>query len=257
MKEKTFFQKFIDSALIVSFPAVIVGVLGPLEIFTGNYSELFFGTGDFFWMFIGISLLVTCVISFILALFKENLRITFHMIIFAFTLMMYVQNMFLNRQLMKTDGSKMDWGMYRTYTIVDTVVWVIAIMTIIEALNILKDKREQIMKYITGFIVLVQLVTVVTLMFTLPYTVTQDKMYTLSSDKEFSLASKENIIVLILDRYGNITFDNGADDNPEFFDIYKTGEIIEKINFKILDFYIDFYKKYIVGRKNEYTRNNI
>lgn len=50
-------------------------------------------------------------------------------------------------------------------------------------------------------------------------------MYVLSSEKEFSVAPGKNIIVLILDRYGNKAYENMLEEEPE------TGEILKDFTF--------------------------
>lgn len=217
----SFLNKLIYSFIIVLFPAILVGILGPLEIFSGNSSELFFGTNDFFWMFLAISCGIVFLLSLVLAAMPDKVRTILHTLIFSASLMAYIQNMFLNKQLMKTDGSKVDWELYKNYTIIDSIIWILAILVFIQIIILLKDKKEKVMLYGTIFISLVQVVAVISLLITSPYKVSRDKMYVLSNRDEFTVASKENIIVLILDRYGNITFDNSCEADEQYLDIFK------------------------------------
>lgn len=219
--EQTTKQKFIYSLIVLSFPALLLGVLGPLEIFSGNSGELFFGTGNFIWVFVGISLLIVLVCAFILSKLSDKLRGIIHAIIFAFSLMAYIQNMFLNKQLMKTDGSKIDWELYHTYTIINTIVWIAAIVAIVNALLIVRDAMHKIIIYVSSFVSLIQLVAIIVIMITSPYSVKSHTMAALDSSKEFSLARSNNVIVLILDKYGNNTFENAMEENDEFSNVFK------------------------------------
>ena len=176
-------------AILLLFPAMMIGILGPLEIYAGNVSELFFGTRDFFWMFLAVSFLGVAAGAAVIALFPEKIRAVLNTLIFAVSIMCYAQNMFLNKQLIKTDGSKMDWSLFRGYTIVNTVVWIAVIAGICVLSFFLKKKRDKLFGGISLFLIAVQLVAVCSLLFTNPYTVTRDKMYALSGEDEFATIS--------------------------------------------------------------------
>lgn len=219
--EQSYIRKYAYSFIVLAFPALLIGVLGPLEIYSGNTGELLFGTGDFFWLFLIISLLIVLAFAAILAFLPDKTRGFIHSIIFAISLMAYIQNMFLNKQLIKTDGSKIDWSQYRTYTIINTIIWIAAIVAIVNALLIVRDNMHKIIIYVSAFVSLVQIVAVIFIMFSAPYSVKNDKMCVLDPKDEFSLASDNNVIVLILDRYGNNTFENAWDENENFLEVYK------------------------------------
>ena len=213
--------KMILPAVLLLFPAIMIGVLGPLEIYAGNVSELFFGTGDFFWMFLIISLLGVAAGASVIALFPEKIRAVLNTLVFSVSIMCYLQNMFLNKQLIKTDGSKMDWSLFRGYTIVNTIVWIVVIAGICILSFILKQKRDRLFGGISLFLTAVQIVAIFSLMFTNPYKVTRDKMYALSGENEFALAPGNNVILLIIDRYGNGAFENLVEEHPETEQIFR------------------------------------
>ncbi|MBR4542967.1 MAG: membrane protein insertase YidC [Lachnospiraceae bacterium] len=208
-------------AILLLFPAMMIGILGPLEIYAGNVSELFFGTKDFFWMFLAVSLLGVAAGAAVIALFPEKIRTVLNTLIFAVSIMCYAQNMFLNKQLIKTDGSKMDWSLFREYTIVNTIVWIAVIAGICVLSFFLRKKRDKLFGGVSLFLIAVQLVAVCSLLFTNPYTVTRDKMYALSGEDEFALAPGDNVILLIIDRYSNGAFDNLVEAHPETEQIFK------------------------------------
>ncbi|MBO6260517.1 MAG: membrane protein insertase YidC [Lachnospiraceae bacterium] len=208
-------------AILLLFPAMMIGILGPLEIYAGNVSELFFGTKDFFWMFLAVSLLGVAAGAAVIALFPEKIRTVLNTLIFAVSIMCYAQNMFLNKQLIKTDGSKMDWSLFRGYTIVNTIVWIAVIAGICVLSFFLRKKRDKLFGGVSLFLIAVQLVAVCSLLFTNPYTVTRDKMYALSGEDEFALAHGDNVILLIIDRYSNGAFDNLVEAHPETEQIFK------------------------------------
>lgn len=211
--------------VLFSLPMLLIGITGPLEIFRGNQGELFFGTGDFIWLFLGLvtSAVLCCAgIACIARHFlPEKITLALELLVGIFTLFAYGQNLFMNRQLMKTDGSKMDWSQYETYTAVNTGVWILGILLFVCVGIRLKGKMRKLLQYLFGFLSLVQLLSAVMILVTSPYSVQKDTMYVLSPEKQFVLGSEQNVIVLILDRYGNVTFDNAWERDAAFVETYK------------------------------------
>ena len=285
----SFRNRILASALIMAFPVMMVWILGPLEIFAGNVGELFFGTGDFFWMFLAPSLAVIAIGAVFLSMLPDKVRRFLHALIFAVSLCCYMQNLLLNQALIKTDGSKVDWALYSPYSIITTGTWIIVIYTVLlllfwgpiekkerpifstvvisifawlssqndiddrkkiltcVAIQILcvillwvrrichvsgwlpkerfKERSETAPIILSAFFVLIQTVAVISLLFTNPYSVKEEKMYALSGEQEFSVAPGKNIIVLILDRYGNKAYENMLEETPE------AGEILKDFTF--------------------------
>ena len=283
-------NRFLYSALILAFPVIMVWILGPLEIFAGNVGELFFGTGDFFWMFLAASMAAVAVGAVILSLLPDRVRRFLYTLIFAVSLCCYIQNLFLNLELIKTDGSKVDWSLVSGYSNCTILVWISLIVTVFVILqwgpcekpviitgsigvcawlishNDMDDSkkvmtcvvicilcvillwvdgtwnvfgrfqkgqtdpkkcREKVLIILSSFFVLVQTVAVISILVTNPYSVSakERRMYALSSEKEFSVAPGKNIIVLILDRYGNKAYENMLEEEPE------AGEILKDFTF--------------------------
>ncbi len=107
---KNYNAKLKISLAFTLLPILLYGVLGPLEIYAGNAYEFIFILKDFFWVFLGISLLLWFLGSAVLALLPEIIENVFCAVIFIFSVLSYIQNLFLNVQLMNMNGSSMDWG---------------------------------------------------------------------------------------------------------------------------------------------------
>lgn len=211
-------NKFLNSIVILLFPGLMVGVLGPLEVYSGNTGELFFGTGDFVFLFAVITLSLVIAGAFILSFLPVKLRRFFHAFILAVSVAAFLQNNVFNLQLMKTDGSKIDWSIYKNYTIANTVFWVAGI---IMTVNIFLAAKKKLMNYTAVIFSLLQVVAIISIMISSPFDVKSSTMSVLDSRDEFSVAKGNNVIVLILDKYGNNTFDNAMEDNSEFASVYK------------------------------------
>ena len=94
-------------------PVLLYGILGPLEIYAGNVDEFIFILKDFFWFFLGVSVLVWLAGSTVLAFLPEKVRDVLHVMIFIFSVLSYVQNLFFNQKLMNANGTAMDWDSMR------------------------------------------------------------------------------------------------------------------------------------------------
>lgn len=62
LREKSASEAF----LLILFPTLLYGILGPLEIYAGNTDEFIFILKDFFWTFLLLSIIFWAVVSFIL-----------------------------------------------------------------------------------------------------------------------------------------------------------------------------------------------
>ena len=220
-KKQGFAGRLGISVLYLLLPVIMVAILAPLEIYAGNKGDLLFGTGDFIWMFLGAGAAVCVSGGLILALLPEKLRAVLHSLILGSSLMAYVQNLFLNKELSKTDGSPVNWAEYRGYGIATSLLWLAVIVGICVLGHFLKQKREKVFMSCNLFLCAVQAVACVSLLVENPYRLQRDEMYILSSEGEYTLAPGHNIIVLILDRYCNTGFDNMLEKTPEAAGIYK------------------------------------
>ena len=104
---KKFLSNFKTSIVILLFPAAMLGILSPLEIYAGNKSELYFGIKDFIWLFAGISLAAVLVGALILAILPRPLANACHILCFAVTFMMYIQNSLLKPTAARWTGPSM------------------------------------------------------------------------------------------------------------------------------------------------------
>lgn len=231
MKEK-FRANYLTNSIIFLFPIITLFVLSPLEIYGGNQGEMNFAIGDFIGMFFGIAIVVFIVGSILLTILPDRLQKICRAVIFVLSVMAYIQNMFLNKTLMRTDGSKLDWNALKGYTILNTVIWIIGCLLLSVGIIALKKKGETVIKWGSAFLSAIEVVAVVSLLLTNPFVVSADAVYMLDGSKQMKVAKDNNIIVFVLDRYGNITFENGYEKSKSFLDPYQDFIFYQNANSK-------------------------
>lgn len=216
---QNFIKKWKTSLIYMLLPVLLYGILGPLEIYAGNADEFIFILKDFFWLFLSVSLLLWLAGSAVLAFFPEKIRDVLHVVIFIFSILSYVQNLFLNRKLMNVNGSAMDWESMRRTMIINLIVWIVFAGVFAVIPFIWKNRYRKIYLGITAFISAVQLVTVISLLITtipLGYRLT-----TVSREGLLETAPGSNVIVLVFDSCYNTQFEETMMAHPEIAETLK------------------------------------
>lgn len=216
---KNYKKKLKISLVFTLLPLLLYGVLGPLEIYAGNANEFIFILKDFFWVFLGTSLLLWIVGSAVLAFLPEKIENALCVVIFIFSILSYIQNLFLNVQLMNMNGSSMDWSGMQKTTRINLVIWMILALILIVIPFICKKQYQKIYMGITGFISAVQLVTIVSLLITtIPIAYRQK---TVSAEGQLEVAPNSNVIVLLFDSCYNTQFEETMAVHPEIVESLK------------------------------------
>ncbi|MGN0347532.1 MAG: hypothetical protein ACI4DU_09640, partial [Lachnospiraceae bacterium] len=214
-------EKFLLSISILLFPATMLLLLSPLEIYATNLNEFNFSLHHFIWIFWGCSILFVGIGGLLLSLLPKKANHVILSVIFAGSVMAYLQNMFLNRELSKSDGSAIEWSLYKNYTIGNTIVW-IAIIGILIFLGLRFHKSIMVYRYASLFLSCVQLITMVTLLVQVlgsPEKPTDDH-YVFAGKDQLNYAAGENVIVLILDHYDSDNFDAFYEEHAEEVESY-------------------------------------
>lgn len=216
---KNYKKKLKISLAFTLLPILLYGILGPLEIYAGNADEFIFILKDFFWVFLGISLVLWLLGSVVLAFLPEKIENVFCAVIFIISILSYIQNLFLNIQLMNMNGSSMDWGsMHKTMTN-NLLIWVALAFILTVIPFVLKKQYQRIYMGITLFISAVQIITVISLLITtLPITYRQK---TVSAEGQLDVAPGSNVIVLLFDSLYNTQFEETMSEHPEIAESLK------------------------------------
>lgn len=223
MKSKTG-KIVIDNFLILLFPLVMIFLVGPFEIYAGNEAEFIFGAKDFFWNFclvVVVFLIIGTTILTAINLKSEKASLVISSLIFTFSCLFYIQNMFMNSRIFNVDGSKVDWESIKPDIISNTVIWIGLIIIFMDLLLTTKKDSKRIMVVVSSFITVTLLITVISLLFSTEYNSDLSNQFVLTADEQYTVGAEDNVIVLILDKYGNEKFNKLYNEDEHFADVLK------------------------------------
>ena len=99
MNTKKTLLLFLSNFIIICFPIFILFVMGPSEIFFGNYKEFGFVYQEFGWKFLIFAFLISFIFMLLISFFPDKLRKYILSVFWGIGIAGYIQTMFLNRHL--------------------------------------------------------------------------------------------------------------------------------------------------------------
>ena len=209
-----YLKKLQQTLPVILLPVVSCMLLGPLEIYFGNQKDFGFNYKDFFGIFLSCALVLLIGMSIIVALLPNKLMKAINVLIFGIGLAFYSQNMFMNIKLSEVDGSPMRWNELGKFPIINLIIWLLIVGIVIFISLLLTHYWTKISITVSGFLCAIQIVAI----FSLILTAGEDqKSYELqmSGESQFSVASNDNIIVFVLDTFGNSQLENAIAEYPD------------------------------------------
>ncbi|MCQ2081381.1 MAG: hypothetical protein MJZ11_06960 [Lachnospiraceae bacterium] len=204
-------NKILNSTSVLLLSFVLFGILGPLETYAASPADFNFS----FWTVLtieGIVSTVFLIVGFILLVaIPTKLSNIVTRIIFTVAVSSYIQYMFFNRELSRKDGRPMDWNSMHSTMIINFVEWLVVVAIISILLFIFRSKWNKTCQMTCLILILIQLVAIASMVITVPKG--SNDAYQLSAENQYTLAKDENIIVLILDSYGNRMFEQAINDD--------------------------------------------
>lgn len=207
-------KNVIGLLLYVEF-AIAVIILGPLEIFAGNSSELYFGMKSFLPYIVLITILVGAIYFIILKFITGKFFGIITTALFSIEIAMYVQTMFMNIKLWETNGSAMNWDSVSWFVPINSLIWLgIIVICLILCVS---THGKNIVKYATSFMIIVQISAIC---FVLVTSINSGKKVNsvFSSETEYELAKDDNIIVFVLDCLARDYMDDVRKESPDILD---------------------------------------
>lgn len=212
-------DKLINSICILLLPLVSYGILGPLEIYAASPADFSVSMWTVLLTEGLVSFIVFAVGCLLLVLLPDNISHLLTKMVFILSIISYVQYMFLNRQLAREDGNRMDWDAMRDTQVINTIIWVVLIVALSIGLHYAHKHWGKIDRYVSLGLAAVQLVAVISILLTT--SAGSNDTYHLSSENQYTVAKDKNIIILIMDSYGNRMFDAALNDNPDLYNQFR------------------------------------
>ena len=200
------------SIIFIGFlAAFMLCIFAPLEFYLSNKGYFFFSGGEMIPFILIIFTSVFVCELFVLFTIHHLFYRTFKMILgffFGIILALYIQGNYIVIDYGAMDGRTIEWENYKLQGIVSVIVFLlIIILSILLAVRIKRDTFFRITKIVSICLVLVQMVTLGTLLIN-QNGLNKEAEYVATEDGEFSLSKDENIIILLLDTYDSKLFSN-------------------------------------------------
>ena len=209
-------NRFIRGGLSILSVLIPYCILGPLEIYAGNSTELTF---PYYHFFVPLTLLSVAFATFLAMLFslvEEKLHGLTCAFIVAIGVTSWLQAMFLNKNIFNVNGHSINWTELRTQTSTNLAIWIICVVLAIILYIVISEKidNRNIQMWIAGLFSAIQLVAVVSLLLTVDPM--PESQWIFDSSDEFKVAQEDNIIVLILDSFGQESLEETIKSDEDF-----------------------------------------
>lgn len=182
------------------FAVIAFAVYVPCSLFLSNLDEFKFGFVQIIpWVMIA-SLCMFAGIFLVALIVPEKVFPVYYALVFGVALGLYLQSNFLNPHFEVLNGTDIDWSRYSARGVLSVVVWIACIVVPVILAVARRDHLARfikVTKYISLFISLVLLATLVTLVVTSPKKDTEGRVFT--KDGEFTVSKGNNTIVFIVD----------------------------------------------------------
>lgn len=202
----------------------MIMVFAPIEIYYSNQDQFWFEIKQLipvviclFMIFLVVSLVVLGVL-FLINQKAYNVGIILYLIAFLST---YIQGNFLVKNLPGLDGTQPVWKDYISEDIKTIIVWgVVSAIVIAFAVKFKSQKLRNAISIVSVCIFLMIAVTLVTVVLTTKVTDKDYEMVVTDKD-EFEMSSDTNFIILLLDAMEGGTYDEVAQNHPEYAEIMR------------------------------------
>jgi len=202
---------------IILFLGFTSCIYAPYELYLINRDEFWFQLSLFWWIPLlvgaGAMLLAICIGMFL----KGKLLRLYEVSLFSIGICMYIQGNFLNLDVGVMNGAEVDWSQHYGRFLIDGIV----LLAIFTGLLIIAWKKRLFFKkaagYISLFMMLMQLVTLIVLLIPVIFPEEADDSSTnFASDKGlYEVGDDSNIIVFVLDMYDDEYFKEILASEPE------------------------------------------
>ena len=194
--------------VIIIFLAFTLCIYAPYELYVTNQNEFWFKLCHFWWMPLVYAAILLLVMSFVGIFLKGKLLLCYEAVLMAIAFDIYIQGNLLNLDLGVMNGAEISWESYRIHFVIDALIWILVIgVALWAALNKSSIFHKATM-YISIFLSLVQLVTLIVLL--VPVIIDQGagaQKYWVLTDKEIlEVGEEENVVVFLLDMFDDEYF---------------------------------------------------
>lgn len=200
-------------SLLISFTFC---VFGPLEMIMSNASEFWFSVMDVL-PYIGLCALLCFACVFAISFLVASKTKMIYPVLLGLGLALYVQGNFMFVSYGVMDGTPIDWSSFGMWPVFNTLIWLAFVAAPVALYLWKKDWFKKLSVYIPMVIVAMQLVTLITLTFTVDLTKSaQGGSISLSVKGINEVSEQGNVSVFILDTFEDTFFEEILETEPEY-----------------------------------------
>ncbi len=211
MKDKTTRTELLSLFSLCFFFAFMICLFAPLEFYLSNKGYFFFSGTEIipFGVLATIAtFIIGSIIAFLLHHFFKRAIMPIAGMVFGLVLSLYIQGNYIVVDYGALDGNEINWADFKMQGIISVALFIIVTgICILMAYKVNRAKYFKAIQMISICLVLVQCVTITTLMLQ-KGGLKKEAKYLATQDGEFSLSQDENILVLVLDTFDSKAFAN-------------------------------------------------
>ena len=221
---KSDYMKSWPKRFVLMFAAVFTIVfttvfIGPLDIINTNSTYLTFTAGDLLWTCAWVTLLGSAVLGALLAFIpKGRIQAAVFGVLLGIAVMFYVQALFMDGSITMLDGSGYDWREFGSAGVVNIIIWIAVIVGLGAVSFFLPDIVKTYGYIICAAIIVAQGIALITSWVPADHSTPN---YQLDGSEMYTLSSEDNFIIISLDQFNPLIFEEALEEDPTLYDTFK------------------------------------
>ncbi|MDO5111457.1 MAG: hypothetical protein Q4E65_04030 [Clostridia bacterium] len=213
-------QRFYTALLPCALLVFIYWFFGPLELIHANQSSIGVDALTALPWYAAAFMLLTLLLSALLALFRGAYYENGLKAIAAFALASYIQGNFLNPNFGLLNGALIDWREYTAQANVGLLLWAGVFAAVYAACRLLKKHRFRLLCGVSAMLILMQGAALVSVCADCAKArqTKQGTPFYFRTDAQLEIADRENVIIFMLDSLSNQAVEEMLQKYPDRFD---------------------------------------
>lgn len=181
-------------------------IFAPLEAYFTNKSDFWFSLKNLIPVILAVFLVFTSFMLIIGYLIKnKKFEKKIYAVLLCLLAYLYIQGNYVPRDYGVLNGAEIDWNSYSGYAIASIILLVIAVLVCFVLCTKLQQKIFLIGEYFSLFLILIQLVTIGTLLAQNGFSIEKKSdQVVVSKNHMLELSEDNNIIVFVLDAFDSL-----------------------------------------------------
>lgn len=210
--------RFAQALLPCALLAGLLCFFGPCEMFFQNLADVDFTAADFVPQILLLWAFATAVLASLTAVLRGKAFTVAASVVFALGVCAYLQALVLNLRIGNVNQTVIDWTQYRSYSIGNSVIWVVLIAGMLLLLRFFPKVWRRCVPFVCVLIFGMQAASVIALSARTDAAVWSRNGSTgsyLTGNGQYTLGKDGNVVLLCLDAFDNQYLNEILDADPE------------------------------------------